>query len=303
MKKFILLSILGFFVVSLYAQKESGIVYSEHDGITKTKALWAAFVKGDKETYLSFYADSVWNGNNGKMERITKEQFGRMMDWWNKEFKNLAMTDDKPATPDALEYKEGGLWVQDWMKLIATHEKSGINLNWAVHDVYHFNKDGKIDILLQYYDPTPFTELNNSGRTIENGTVYINHPYIVTVRKLVNAWCNEDIETLKKYYSPKAVFTDLSSKAGIIVSLEEKMNRNRTTFASLDNIKLEQYGYPDCIYYAKDDNYTVYSWWTLSFTNKEGKKYTDIPVMLSHMFDKEGKIAAENIYLSSNHLE
>lgn len=303
MKKIVCLMVLGFSVLLVNAQKESGIVYSEHDGINKTRALWAAFLKGDKETYLSFYADSVWNGNNGPVDRKTREQFAGMMAWWNKEFKNLAITDDKPAFPDAIQYKDGGLFVQDWLRITGTHEKSGINVNWPFHNVYHFNEDGKIDVLLQYYNDDLFTEIDNSAKTVENGTIYINHPHIVTVRKLVNAYCNEDIETMLKYYSPDAIFTDLSNKVDVVTSLKDKMNSNRSTFADLSDIRLEQIGYPDCIYYAKGDLYTVYSWWSLSFTNNDGKKYSKIPVMLSHTFDKEGRIAYENIYLSTNHLQ
>jgi hypothetical protein len=55
--------------LTVNAQKQSGIVYSEHEGITKTKAAWAAFLKGDKDKFLSFFADSVWNGNNGLVEK------------------------------------------------------------------------------------------------------------------------------------------------------------------------------------------------------------------------------------------
>jgi hypothetical protein len=40
--------------LTVNAQKQSGIVYSEHEGITKTKAAWAAFLKGDKDKFLSF---------------------------------------------------------------------------------------------------------------------------------------------------------------------------------------------------------------------------------------------------------
>ena len=55
--------------LTVNAQKQSGFVYSEHEGITKTKAMWAAFLKGDKDTFLSFFADSVWSGNNGTVEK------------------------------------------------------------------------------------------------------------------------------------------------------------------------------------------------------------------------------------------
>ena len=237
------------------------------------------------------------------MKKKSREQLVRTIEWWNRELKNLSIADDKPAFPDALQYKGGELFVQDWLRITGVHEKSGINLNWAIHNVYRFNKNGKIDLFHQYFDNSIFSEINNSSRTIENGTVYINHPYIVTVRKCINAYCAEDIETLKTFYSPKAIFWKSDFKADKTINMETKMKENKEVFATYNNITLQQVGYPDCIYYAKDDIYAVFSWWKLSFTTKDGKQKKDIPVMMSHNFDKDGKISGEFVYLSSNHFQ
>ena len=32
----------------------------------------------------------------------------------------------KPAFPDAMEYKEGGTWVQDWLLMTGVHKETGI---------------------------------------------------------------------------------------------------------------------------------------------------------------------------------
>jgi hypothetical protein len=74
-------------------------------------------------------------------------------------------------------------------------------------------------------------------------------------------------------------------------------------FASTDNIKMRQVGYPDCIYYSKGDMYVVYSWWVLSNTSKADGHKTEFPIMLAHTFDKEGKIVSEEAYYSSNHIK
>ena len=65
--------------------------------------------------------------------------------------------------------------------------------------------------------------------------------------------------------------------------------------------KVEQVGYPDCIYYEKTDNYIVYSWWKMMI-KKEGE-LIEFQFMVSHDFDDEGMIIFENIYMSNNHLE
>lgn len=303
MKKYILLLAFGLLsFLTVDGQKENGTVYSEHESIKKTKDLWDAFKKGDKDAYLNFFADTVYFVRNGILNKILKKDMGGAIDWWQG-VENLSIKDNTPAYPDAINYKVGGLWVQDWLKITGTHKKTGINIDLPIHNLYSFNKEGKIRIFHQYYNNDLFEEIRNSQRTIENGTVYINHPYIVTVRKCVNAYCAEDIETLKSFYSPKAESWKSDFKGMKFISLDEKMKENEAVFSANSNIVLQQVGYPDCIYYSKDDFYVVYSWWTLSFTTKDGKKKSDIPVMMSHEFDKEGKIAREYVYLSTNHFE
>lgn len=285
----------------VHAQKESGVVYSEHEAINKTKALWAAFAQGDKEAYLSYFTDTITVVSNGATSKMLNKDYGKMMDWWMG-VENLTIKDHTPATPDAIEYKKEGLWVQDWLRATGIHRESGVAIDFPFSNVYRFDKEGKINTIIQYFNPEIFREVNNSTRTIENGTVYINHPYIVTVRKCLNAFCAEDVETMKSFYSPKATFWRSDFKPGERSSLEEKLERNKAFFAACDNITMKQYGYPDCIYYERDANYLVYSWWTMSFT-KDGKEKKDIILMLISGFDKDGKINMEAVYPTSNFFE
>ncbi len=302
MKKIGLLLLSGILVFIASAQKENGTVYIEHEAIAKTKAMWAAFVKGDKETFKSFFADTVYQIVNNKPEAIAKKDQGSSIEWW-KGFENLSITDDKPAFPDAIDYKEGGLWVQDWLLWKGTHKETGINLNLKFHNLYSFNEDGKINSMHLYFDDDVLEEIDNSGKTIENGKIFINHPYIVTVRKLVNAYCKEDIESIKGFFAPEAVFSSIWEKDGQFTNLEKQLKDDAETFAVIDNINFEQKGYPDCIYYAKDDSYQVLSYWVVSYTDKDGKKHEKIPYMFTHIFNPDGKIVYESVYVSANHFQ
>lgn len=302
MKKYILLLILGlssFLMVN--AQKENGIVYSEHEAITKTNTMWAAFVKGDKETFASFFADSIREVVNGDFQIRLKKDLGGIIDWW-KAFEGLGIQDDKPAFPDAIDYKNGGLWVQDWLLMKGTHKATGINLKLRVHNLYQFDKNGKIKSIHQYFNNDIFDEIYKNERTIESGIVYKYHPYIITIRKAVNAYCAKDLETLLSFYTPDAVFSSLSLKDGEVINLEAKTNEFKNTFADYNTITLDQSGNPVCVCYEKE-YFVVYSWWVLSVTTKDGKKMDKIPVMLTHGFNKDGKITWEAVYLSSNHFQ
>jgi hypothetical protein len=66
---------------------------------------------------------------------------------------------------------------------------------------------------------------------------------------------------------------------------------------------MKQQGYPDCVWYEKNDQYVVYSWWEHSFTIKEDGKKVVMPLMLSHYFNKDGKIVSEAAFFSTNHFE
>jgi hypothetical protein len=188
--------------------------------------------------------------------------------------------------------------------LIATgiHKESGIVLELPLHNLYAFNDEGKIAMRVTYLDDDVFEEINNSSRKIENGKVFINHPHIVTVRKAMNAFVAKDLETFKSFFSEGAVVSSLTQQLGDSMPLDEYTDYLEERYYADDvNFKVEQVGYPDCIYYAKSDGYVVYSWWEMKV--KKGDKMIDFPFMLSHDFDKEGKIYRQNVYVSSNHLE
>lgn len=286
-----------------YAQENNGTVYSKHPAIDKTKKLWAAFEKGDKVAFGAFLADSMVAIKNGSETPQKKEDYLKSLDWWSTEFDNLKVVDDSPAYPDAIDYTKGGLWVQDWLLITGTHKKSGINLDLHIHNLYSFNKAGKISAIFLYYNNNPFEAINSSGTTQENGKIYINHPYINSVRKLVNAYCAKNLAALTENYSPDATFSNSTMKWGESDDVAKHKKDLEGQFANNDNIKMKQVGYPDCIYYAKDNIYVVYSWWVWSATSKKDGKKVEMPLLLSDSFGSDGKIVSEEAYYSSNHFE
>ena len=88
--------IMGFSSLLVLAQKESGIVYSEHDAIGKTRALWAAMIQGNKEKFCSFFADTVMLVQNDKSSTQLKNEMGGFVDFW-KRFTKAEIKDNPPA--------------------------------------------------------------------------------------------------------------------------------------------------------------------------------------------------------------
>lgn len=304
MKKITTLFLLLLFVgVNSFSQKKNGVIFSEHESIALTKSLWQAMVTGDEEKYRSYFADSALVIRNDDFPpKTANENIGKGLEKWSSGFENLQVKDFKPAYPDALEYKDGGLWVQDWLLMTGTHKESGINLDLPVHNIYSFDDNGKVTMLISYFNNDVFEEIADSKGKKKNGTVYINHPYIASVRKAVNAFVAKDFEKMASFYSPKARIILSSMKEGESLSVDEYMEYLSGRYASDDvKYKMEQVGYPDCIYYAKNDSYVVYSWWNLLV--KKGDKKFKIPVMISNSFNDEGEVAYSRVYASSNHFE
>ena len=297
---FILLLVVG---ATSFSQEKSGTIYSKHESIDITKELWKAFVNGDEETYRSFFADSAYMLMNGNPEpKTSNAEISKGVANWVGAYENLKVGDQKPAYPDAMEYKEGGVWVQDWLLMTGIHKKTGIILNLPIHNLYSFNDEGKVTAMISYFNNDVFEEIANSQKTRENGKVFINHPYIVTVRKAMNAFVAKDMDKWASFFSPKARFSTLSMPLEESMSLDEYKEAMAKMFFKDDlKFKVEQVGYPDCIYYEKSDNYIVYSWWKMIY-KMDGKLF-EYPFMLSHDFNDEGMIIYENIYVSSNHLE
>ncbi len=303
MKKIAVFLILIFAVSGSFAQKKNGTVYNEHESINKTRGVWQAFVAGDVDTYKSYFADSIgYVRNGGQYNKIPNNNFGNNLNWWKENVDHVMVQDDSPAYPDAIEYTGGGLWVQDWIVLSGTHRESGINLDLHIHNLYSFDENGKIATIIQYFNDDVFEEIDNSALIRENGKVFISHPHIATVRKLVNAYCSEDLETMLKYYAPDARFSNMEGQWRESIDLEARKKQIQANFDGSENIRLTQIGYPDCIYYEEGNQYTVYSWWEFSYTESESGKKVIMPLMLTHIFSDDGKIGFESAFYSTNHM-
>jgi len=301
MKKLSIILILVFLGGMSFAQKKAGTIYSEHEYIDKTKEFWKSFVNLDAERCMSYLTDSIYNYNNGQQSMIPKENIAGALNWWG-QFKNLTIKDMAPATPDALDYGGGAIWVQDYLICTGIHKSSGINLNMPLHMTYGFNKEGKINVLIWNYDNDVIEQINSSSSNMDNGTIYINHPYINTTRKVVNAYQNMDIAAWEEFFTPNARFFLSDRQFDETIDIDARKTSLKVSFAKWTKLEMVQHGYPDCLHYSKGDSYVVYSWWTLKAVEEGGKKI-QVPILLGHHFNKEGKIWGEDIYYSTNHLE
>lgn len=286
-----------------FSQKKNGTIYLEHETIDKTRALWKAFVDGDREKYVGFFTDSIYLITNGQpSDLMPRNDAGDMVTWWKENVENLEIRDNAPAYPDALEYKNAGVWVQDWLLVTGRHIETGINIEMPLHNLYSFNEEGKITSMTNYFDNNILREITGSQDIKENGTVYIHHPYIIQVRKLINSIIDRDLDAWKSFFTEKATFRNLWMESDQTITFDEAAEMTAARMSDTNNkFKIEQMGYPDCVFYELNGYHIVYSWWNIT-EMRDGKKIT-YPLMFSHSFNKDGKIFSEFVYASSNHFE
>ena len=195
MKKYCQLTVilLLLFGINLSTQKKAknGSIYKTHSGLDLVHQYQQAFVSSDEATLtkiLAGYAKSINALSSNKANKeIDKSQIIENTKTWSENINYLRITDEKPAYPDAIEYKKGGqLWVQTWGKF-CIQKKTGVILNMRLHRLYELINEGtQIESIFNYADWRIYGEIWNSFSDGVNGTIYINHENIYSIRKSVH---------------------------------------------------------------------------------------------------------------------
>jgi hypothetical protein len=139
--------------------KKNGIIYIDHPAIETVNAMSAAFVAGDRETAASYLADDFksYNGSdtNKDAKGQNKEEWLERLDFWKENMSYLSLTPSKGAYPDALEYKDSGIWVQTWEHIRGVHKKTGVKLDMPLHRLIVVNEEKRVGSAKRYYLQQP----------------------------------------------------------------------------------------------------------------------------------------------------
>ena len=128
----------------------------------------------------------------------------------------------------------------------------------------------------------------------ENGTIYINHPYIDAVNNTVKAYLAKDDATNMKIYADTAKWWVSGMEKSI--SIKDAIKMWDTDFDYYDSIKITVTGYPDYLHYVDQDAKVVQSWWTWAGKSKKTGQWVKVPYVAFDSFNKDGKIDFEGIY-------
>jgi len=128
----------------------------------------------------------------------------------------------------------------------------------------------------------------------KNGTIYIDHPYIGTVNKAVEAYLKKDDATNFKIYADTAKFWSSGMEKSI--SIKDAIKMWDTDFDYYDSIAIKPVGYPDYLAYDKEGAKVVQSWWRWSGKSKKTGETIKIDFVQFDDFNSAGKITRETIY-------
>lgn len=307
MKKTLLPVLLLVFTVSLAQKKKNGTIYLEHPTIDIANEITAAFVAGDEEKVASYLADDfkAYNGTSTNKDNKgrTKEQFLNGLKWRKENTSYASVSPSQGAFPDALEYKDGAIWVQTWNQYKAVHNETGVKMDMPFHQLMQFNEDNKIKTLITYDESSVYQEIRRSYGDRENGKLYDHHDYINKVRRMMSAFENKDMETAYSYFDEDCRFLSLETPVGETLTLDEVKARNSAIWEAFDITSIDVVGYPDYLEYDLGDGQTVQSWWRIRMTRKSDGKKIILPALYIHDFNEEGKITRSNAYISTKILD
>ena len=154
------LFILAFTLIagSAFAQntQKNGTIYKEHPYITVVNSSMDLFSKQDWDGLSKLYADTVkfYDPSSPKAINLADEKKGWAAiynDW-----EQITIT--KQGYPDGLQYDKDPFTVQSWWAITSVNKKTKKTAKFYMVQFDEFNKDGKIDMELAYYDQTPLIE-------------------------------------------------------------------------------------------------------------------------------------------------
>jgi hypothetical protein len=133
-----------------------------------------------------------------------------------------------------------------------------------------------------------------SQDTKENGTIYINHPYIKVVNNAMKAYLAKDDAANLNIYADTAKYW--SSGMPKAIDIKEAIKMWDSDFDYYDSVKLTTVGYPDYLHYIDGDAKIVQSWWQWSGISKKTKEKIKVDFVQFDTFNKDGRIDFESIY-------
>jgi len=313
MKKTNTLFVLAFLSISaVFGQKKTnGKIYIEHPAITVVQDFIKASVAGDTIKMANLMTDDfvAYNGtsNDSRGGEMNEAAFLKNTMLYHDQLDYYSIEPFGNSYPDALEYKgsehDNGTTVLTWNQIKGIHKNTGVKIDAAAHRQYDLNKDNKIQRIISYRNGSVIDEIRASFADRANGTIYNHHENINTVRKMIHAFENKDLEKAYGFYDENARFTDIHTSDMKGISLAEQKAKDIAFLDEFEVSSIDIVGYPDYLHYEMGDARIVQSWWNFNLIRKSDQSAVKLPILFINDFNADGKIISETAYFSEKVLE
>lgn len=115
----------------------------------KITELWKDFDNNTLDNQTSSFADTVTMEMPGMMFTGTRDTVMKMTKEYRGTIKSMKSAVDVVMTTKAPDVDKDGSWVSIWGSEVVVNN-NGTTDSSKLHENWHFNKDGKIDYIMQY---------------------------------------------------------------------------------------------------------------------------------------------------------
>jgi len=303
-----LLLLLVFVVTGLTAQKNlNGKIYDKHPTIEIVNKFTEAYVSGDVATIESLVTDDfiMYNtmNNNPNYKGGDVSNLIGQTNFIKNNMVGVTLKDRGAAYSDALEFKNGAIYVYTYQMFTAYDKSNGFKIKTPRNSTFIFDKTNKKIRRLLWADNTAaWDKWRLSNQTIKNGTIYKDHPLIAKVRMVYYNLVNENVEETFKDFSPNARIYDSNLTDKKYISLEEQKENVTNVLKTFEMISIDEIGYPDYLDYEGNGGVAL-SWWEFTLKNRKTGDIKKLSVHSQMWFNEKGMIGREDVYYNANLLQ
>lgn len=294
MKNYLLLLLIAP-LFTIAQTKKNGTIYVEHPGIELVKEFDKAFTSGDVEKlktlvtedfrYYNGLSTNFYSNNGGNVNQLVNN-----VSYWNNQLDDFSIESRGSAYPDAFEFKGDVIWIYTYDILSGYDKENGFKIKTPYDRSILLNKEGnKIHRIIESFNQAHIEKYNNSFKTVENGKIYRDHPYIGVVRKIMAHFEQGNIDRMYDDYLPNARLFDINLPFGESMSIEEHKKTIQNLYDAFEVVSVNESGYPDLMQY-NGDGISLISWWVIILKNKISKEEIKVYLHNDLTLNDEGKV-------------
>ncbi len=230
MRKLFLFAFLLSFGAASAQKHANGKIFDKHPALDIVAEFTKAYTSGDTTTLKNLTTEGfkMYNmmNNDPDYKGGTRRNLMGQAVWLSNNMVNLKIENRPPAYPDAMEFKDGPVYVYTYEMMTGFDKNNGFKINSPRNSTFIFDESGeKINRLLFSDNTAHFQKYFDSGETRTNGTIYKDHPMIAKVRLLFAYLEVGDLDKAFEGYNEGARVYDINDPNQSYISLADSQRK------------------------------------------------------------------------------